>query len=58
MARQRCGKMKGKEKEGIGHGHEGTLVKVAPAAGHVLSGKLKNTFLHFFTLFCKKVKKV
>ncbi len=21
-------------------------------------GKLKNTFLHFFTLFCKKVKKV
>ncbi len=22
------------------------------------SGKLKNTFLHFFTLFCKKVKKV
>jgi len=50
--------MKGKEKEGIGHGHEGTLVKVAPAAGHVSSGKLKNTFLHFFTLFCKKVKKV
>jgi len=31
-------------------------------AGHQLvlatSGKLKNTFLHFFTLFCKKVKKV
>src|SRR5216683_2568405 len=26
--------------------------------GFCTSGKLKNTFLHFFTLFCKKVKKV